>query len=331
MSCRTKWTGPAETPKENLEALLRASIALSDKRPDWMKDGWTVGVPVVLGANPMGEVPSKRAGVIALPPPPPKRPAVAKGNAIASVLSPSQVNGYLDCSARWHYKYVAGLPCPSTGKQVRGKVVHALVSYFFREKMQGRTPEAEALAESYSEIWDNETPGAEFGANENVPELYNTGAQLAALYIKEAGQHVQPRATELAVEGTIGGVAVRGVVDLLCEDTAGKVVDLKTSSRTPSGVAAGHALQLATYAQLAPNASGLVQIDTLVSTKVPKLHTLEYRVSDADRRLTERLYPSVQESMRRGVYLPNRGSLYCSKTNCAFSEQCCAEFGGIVE
>src|SRR6185369_4657468 len=103
-------------------------------------------------------------------------------------------------------------------------------------------------------------------------------------------------------------------------------------SRSPSGVSADHALQLATYARLTPEASGLVQLDTLVANKTgPKLVSIEYQVPEADILLTERIYPAVQKSMRDGFYLPNRGSYFCSSKNCAFTKQCMQEFGGLVE
>ena len=57
---------------------------------------------------------------------------------------------------------------------------------------------------------------------------------------------------------------MRGIADILTAD--GMVVDIKTAGRKPSGLAADHALQLATYAQLVPGASGETRIDTLVGT-----------------------------------------------------------------
>jgi hypothetical protein len=49
---------------------------------------------------------------------------------------------------------------------------------------------------------------------------------------------------EVPVSGTIVGVAVRGIADIVTTD--GMVVDVKTASRKPSGLAADHSLQLAT-------------------------------------------------------------------------------------
>lgn len=327
MSCRTRWEGPRATPAEPpIEALLKASIARTNAREKWTIEFPAPSRTVDLGGGkPVPPAPVRgETAEIAIP------SVTVSPNDIAAVLSPSQCNSYLDCSARWYYKYVRGLPAPASGSQVRGRAVHSLVGYWFRERLAGRTPDNDTLAEAYHEIWDTETADAEFTAKDDIEALKTSGAVLAQKYLAEVGHKITPAATELKVAGTIGGVQVRGFVDLLCRDDSGKIIDLKTSGRTPSGVSADHALQLATYARLTPEASGLVQIDTVVATKTPKLHSIEYRVSDADNELIDRLYPAVQQSMREGFHLPNRGSHFCSRRHCAHVDECVKEFGGEV-
>lgn len=314
---------------EPIADLLEQSIARVNRREKWTIEFPAPARTVNLGGGVPASAPVAVEPAVAIP------SSDAAGSAVSNdagaMLSPSQVNGYLDCSARWHYRYVRGLPAPANGAQVRGRAVHALVGYWFRQRLAGVTPDAEALADVYHEIWDTETADAEFGSKDDIEGLKTSGAALAQKYLSEVGHKITPAATELKVSGVIGGVPVRGYVDLLCRDEAGKIIDLKTSSRTPSGISADHALQLATYARLTPEASGLVQIDTVVATKQPKVVSIEYQVPDADIQLTERIYPAVQQAMRAGFHVPNRGSLYCSRKHCAYVDECCAEFGGLVE
>jgi putative RecB family exonuclease len=332
MSCRTRWEGPPATaPDTTIEELLKASIARADRRKA-KPEHWTITIPPSASENLGGGVSAPvvvmaEAPVAAIP----SIAGASGSNGIADVLSPSQVNGYLNCSAAWKYRYVDKLPSAATGNQVRGRAVHALVGYWFRQRMAGATPDSGTLAEAYTEIWDNETADAEFSAKESIEELRASGAELANKYITEVGHKITPAASELKVSGVIGGVNVRGYVDLLVRDASGKIIDLKTSSRSPSGVSADHALQLATYARLTPEATGLVQLDTLVANKTPKLVSIEYQVPEADILLTERIYPAVQKSMRDGFYLPNRGSYFCSRKHCSFVDACTQEFGGLVE
>jgi putative RecB family exonuclease len=239
------------------------------------------------------------------------------------------VNCYLGCSARWHYRYVQRLPDPASGSLVRGRAVHKLVTHWFKFRIEGLTLDNGHLAEAYDEIWEQESEGAAFASGEDVEETKASGAALAAKYLAEAAPEIEPAQLDIPVSGTIGGVAVRGYVDLL--DVHGTIVDLKTASRKPSGVSPDYALQIATYAALLPEASGNVRLDTVVSTKTPALVNIAWTVSDADKQLVERIYPHVQAGMQSGYYTPNRSSQLCSRKYCAFADACQNEIGGVIE
>src|SRR5215472_7427825 len=154
------------------------------------------------------------------------------------------------------------------------------------------------------------------------------GARLAQKYVCEAMPAIEPAAVEVPFAGRIAGVAVRGIADIVTRD--GTIIDVKTASRKPSGVAADHALQLATYTELLPDASGRARIDALVSTRDPQLVQIEHVPGEAGRRLTERIYPLVAEGIAGGLFLPNRNATSCSRRYCAFWQQCEREFGGSV-
>src|SRR5581483_10142375 len=134
---------------------------------------------------------------------------------------------------------------------------------------------------------------------------------------------------EFPVQGEIAGVPVRGYIDMLEVD--GTIRDLKTASKSPSGVSPDYAFQLATYRQLAPGATGNARLDTLVDTKTLKLVQIEYTVTIADQFLTQHLYPKVREGIREGLYYPNRCSNLCSRKYCAFADACEKEFGGVIQ
>lgn len=244
-------------------------------------------------------------------------------------LSPSQVNTYLNCSAKWHYRYVQKLPDPPSGSLVRGRAVHRLVNHWFEHRIEGHAPEVGQLGEAWDEIWERESEDAAFGISEDVEELKASGEALAAKYLTEAAPEIEPAFLDVPVTGLIGGVPVRGFIDLI--DTSGRIVDLKTSSRKPSGVSPDYALQIATYAQITPGVTGEVRLDTIVATKQTQLVNIAYTVSDEDRRMTEKIYPCVQAGMQSGFYAPNRNSQLCSRKYCNFWDQCVQEWGGHVE
>jgi hypothetical protein len=151
---------------------------------------------------------------------------------------------------------------------------------------------------------------------------------LTQKYLAEAGPGIAPAAVEVPVTGVIAGVPVRGIVDIV--DTSRRVIDIKTKARKASEVAPDHALQLATYTQLMPRASGEARIDLLVSTKEPQLIQIDHTPGAAGRKLAERLYPMVAEGIAGGLYLPNRSATTCSRRWCAYWRECEQEFGGQV-
>ena len=190
------------------------------------------------------------------------------------VLSPSQASTFLSCSAKWWFRYGLGLPDPPAGGLVRGKAVHAIIEYALRAKMAGVVLETGALSDCWDVAWDEAAESAQFQACEDVEGLKASGARLAQKYVAEALPETEPAAVEVPVSGTIAGVPVRGIADIVTTD--GMVIDIKTASRKPSGLAADHALQLAIYAQLVPGASGETRIDTLVSAKDTQLIQIDH-------------------------------------------------------
>jgi RecB family exonuclease len=254
---------------------------------------------------------------------------------VADVLSPSQVRTFMDCSARWWYKYGLGLPDPKGSSLVRGIVVHRMAEIYLRTKFAGAAPEVDELAEILEDVWNETSAEGSFQPGEDLDKLKAQTATLARMYLDEVAAEIEPAviagqpAIEMPVSGVIGGVKVRGILDLV--DARGAIRDVKTAARKPSGVAPDYALQLATYAEIAPQVTGEAQLVTLVATKTPQLVTIAYQVSDADRAYARAIYPRVQDAMRAGCVTPNRGSNLCSRKHCNFWEACEAEYGGKVK
>ena len=178
-------------------------------------------------------------------------------------------------------------------------------------------------------MWDAAADETSFAKDDNLDELKQQGAVLARKYLDEAAPEIRPAAIEQSILGEIGGVPVRGYIDLV--DVDGRIIDLKTSSKKPSGIEPGYAFQLATYQQLLPGSNGKTRLDTLVATKAPQLVTIEHTTTVEEQFMTVNLYPHVREGIREGLYFPNRGSSMCSRKYCNFVDACCKEFGGCVD
>ena len=248
---------------------------------------------------------------------------------IASVLSPSQVRTFLDCQARWWFKYGLQLPESKTSSLALGLAIHRALEVNFREKLETHEDlDTLGVVMIFRDTWMEQAGQTQFAGDESQQDLRRLGERLVAKYMDEVAPKIEPAAVELEVQGEISGVSVQGRVDL--QDVDGRLIDIKTASRRPSYVSADYAFQLATYRQITPGASGEVRVDSLVKTQTPQIVQQSYTVGEADLRATQVLFPLVHDAMASGIYCPNRQSLLCSQRHCSFWKSCEREFGGTI-
>lgn len=262
-----------------------------------------------------------------------KPAAVATANEhalIPEILSPSSVNRFSQCQVKWFYSKVLRLPEVRGAALGLGSAVHdALLGNFRQKLVTGEDMPAADVVTFFGDLLSAELEHCTLAADDDVDDLKTCGEVMVSMYMQQVAPSVKPAAIERKVEGHIGDVPVCGFIDLL--DVNGRVVDLKTASKKPSGVQAPYRNQVTTYAMLEPEASGEAQVTTLTKTKTVGLHQQTFTVTDGDRKLTERLYSISRDQMRSGLYLPNRDSYTCSRTYCSHWERCEAEYGGTVK
>src|SRR5258708_25986052 len=189
-----------------------------------------------------------------------------------------------------------------------GKASPAALAHNLEQKLDtGEDLPVPGVLALFREAWIAERDATEFRDDEDPAELAACGEALVRKYIEEVAPTIDPAAVEIRIEGEIGGVRIRGWIDLL--DVDGRIVEFKTAARKPSGIDPVHRFQVATYAKLTPGASGAVRLDTLVKTKTPALVTQIFTVGEQDLLAIEKLYPLTQQAMRGGLYMPNRMSM----------------------
>lgn len=55
---------------------------------------------------------------------------------LAEVLSPTQVSQFLNCPAKWMFRYLLDLKEPTTAATALGKAFHETIAYNFRQKRE---------------------------------------------------------------------------------------------------------------------------------------------------------------------------------------------------
>ena len=159
------------------------------------------------------------------------------------------------------------------------------------------------------------------------------------MYVRDLAPQLHPAMVEMDVDGIVGGVRIRGRLDVIEDEAHGfRIRDTKVVARKQTGWTHSNEFQLATYAaamreELWPEAGSEppAAIDALVRTKVPDLKPIPGTISAKSMQLVETIYPAVQAQMRAGVYVPNRTNYKCSRTACAHWQRCEDEFGGRVK
>lgn len=253
--------------------------------------------------------------------------------ALGEILSPSQLRTWMDCQARWMFRYFYEIPDSANSSLALGRSVHHALGLNFHQKIDSGVdlPAAEVIR-AFCDAYKAEADAITFTDAEDPLEIGVQGAALVAAFMNESAASIQPAAVEIHVgdgDAKIGGVRVQGVIDVL--DVDGRIIDFKTAKRSPSRIDHSQMIQLATYAAVTPGARGTVRVDTLVRNKTPKVKSFSGRLSEGDFASIERLYPLAQEGMRSGLYMPNRTSMMCSRRNCGYWRQCEENFGGVVE
>lgn len=244
-------------------------------------------------------------------------------------LSVSQVQSYLFCPLKYRFQYLDKITPPWRPAALAfGSSVHSAIEWFHRERLAGRTPTPEAVANIFAADWfaQNLEPVV-FPERESKEILAEKGKELVRLYVEEASTEL-PLLTEDRFEidlidpetGEVLDIRLRGVIDLVEQD--GTLVELKTAARTFDTGSLERHLQLSTYALVRFLATGTIpplRIYALLKTKAPRIERLPATRTVEDLAWTCRLIESVALAIRSGCFFPNP-SWKCAE--CEFFAHC---------
>ena len=250
---------------------------------------------------------------------------------IAAVLTPVQVRVFSDCEMRWFYQHLLAVPDPPTASMALDGAIRAALITNFRHKLQCKEDlQTEAVVELFRRAWQKQQQAASFCDDEHPDRIGGIGEELVRIYMRWAAPPIQPAAIEQrTMRGVLASVRIQAQFDILDED--GMIIAINTARIAPSGIDPMHRFELTTCYRLAGGASGVVRSDTLVNSESPQCVSQVWEINEADIQLTDALYPVAREAMRRGYYMPNRGSIDCSRHQCPHWRRCEQDFGGVEE
>lgn len=237
-------------------------------------------------------------------------------------VSASQISQYQRCPRQWAFRQVLHMKSPPDGGLVRGSGVHHAAEVGMTHKMEtGRNPEPEMAATAAAEYVTEQCKSGEIVLSDGQTQGHITddAVRIAEAWATEAAPLVDPIAVEEQFDVLMHGIKVTGRMDVV---TTGRVVDWKTSGKSPSRDDAVQSTQTSLYAR----ATGKpVQYVYLVN-QVKGVKVVDIPVSEDESRqaaaLADSTVADVAQGMALGVWPRHRNGWHCSQRWCGYYERC---------
>jgi len=243
---------------------------------------------------------------------------------IGKHYSISQLNQYKKCPASWYFGYVEKIKFIPGSSLVLGRAVHKAIELNFKQKITSYMdlPLSDVIREYYKSF-DKEAITATFREDENIGEIREGGAKILTMFHTKRSPEIFPAKVEEPFEIMVLGHLFVGRIDLI--DESGMLMDIKTSSKTPSDISADYLLQLTMYSR----AKGLTQcrLETMVNKKQPDCITQVMEITDAHQKHLDNVIKGVVCGMENQVIYTNRESFLCSDKWCSYWKECHEYFG----
>lgn len=250
-------------------------------------------------------------------------------------LSNSQINLYLQCSLKYKFHYIDGLPKPFRSSGLAfGSSIHSALSWLHKEKMAGNGVSLDRLYRIFDADWYSQKIENEIRYKEGEDEMKLTiaGKEMLRLYLPHLNGKIRGSEVPFTVPmvdpvtGKHLGIDLEGFFDLVEADDT--IVEFKTSAQTMSQKDADDHLQLTTYSyayhMLYRRIPKLLRIVNFVKNKKPKVIPFETTRNEADHRRFFSLAAQILKGIREDIFFP-RKSFMCG--DCEYGEPCKA-WGG---
>jgi RecB family exonuclease len=196
---------------------------------------------------------------------------------LTATVSASRLNLWLQCRLKFFFRYVLKLEKPKTAALHVGTTVHLVLQAWNMARWRKEPFQITTMRQMFDAGW-KEQDGINWDGDETKQQA-QAWAMLETYFTETPiRSNEQPEAVEVPVEADLskhGLITLRGVLDLVT--AGGKIVDFKTTGKTPDAASAGHQheVQTSSYSVLYRDATGRkesgVELHHLVKLKQPKL------------------------------------------------------------
>lgn len=245
-------------------------------------------------------------------------------------LSSSQIYLYLQCSLKYKFKYIDGIPATFKSSGLAfGSAIHSALSWFHKEKMNGGNVSLEKFYQIFDADWYSQIVDAKihYKSGEDEMKLSILAKELLSLYFQE--KHNSAKGTEIPFvvplidpsNGKNLGLNLEGFIDLVEEDDT--IVEFKTSAQTMKQKDADESLQITAYCYayeiFCRKPPKLIKVVDFVKTKKPKMITLKTTRNKTHYQRFFSITSQVLKGIKSQLFFP-RSSFWCN--DCEYASQC---------
>ena len=229
---------------------------------------------------------------------------------LLNTVSPSRLQCWTQCRLKFYFRYVAKIEKPPSPALHVGKVAHAVLQAWNWARWRGLP--TDKLKAVFLEHWDEHRETKIDWEGQEEQERTSTWALLQTFFAQTSIKD-RPEAVEVSVEAQLpGSIQLVGIIDLV--RAGGRIVDFKTTSKTPSDAMSEHQheIQLCCYALLYRDATGKkesgMELHYLVRLKTPKLALIGLPpMNERQEARLHRIIHSYREGLQRRDFVPSSG------------------------
>jgi CRISPR/Cas system-associated exonuclease Cas4 (RecB family) len=186
------------------------------------------------------------------PPPVDTAPVIQPGRTIeelTSTVSASRLSTWLQCQLKFHLRYVAGISKPPTAALHVGKAIHAVLQQWSLARWRGAPLDGDAISAVFDAVWATQEGTAVVWEEEEETVAKASALATVQTYLRDTPIPVdeKPEGVEVSVEMDLashGLPVLVGVLDLV--RAGGRIVDFKTTARTPDPAMVRHTTEVQT-------------------------------------------------------------------------------------
>ena len=199
---------------------------------------------------------------------------------LLATISASRLGTWLSCRLKFYFRYLSGLRKPPSPAMRVGTVVHAVLQQWSLARWRRAPLQGGMIRSVFDQAWLNA------GLEETVhwdgeEDSIKAGAfALIETYLRDTPipEGERPEAVEVSVEKDLGAYGLPtlvGVIDLVRQ--GGRIVDFKTTGRTPDPEMVLHTTEVQTtaysllYREATDHEESGIELHHLVRLKTPKL------------------------------------------------------------